>query len=205
MHISYSAKACRCCVRKVLRSQLDNTSGNHDDTLHQLWTCHATDHAPAEDRDFTCGILGDVKEGVICLPLAAAETFIRTPSCHKAQRSPPLSPNYSPAIQHALVTRRRQGTLASSTGDYLFLRHRNTPRGRASYIVSLPGWHKSQRQGRYPADDTRLRNCTFLFVSSLPLGRAWSNILPSLLVVHTAQSTGVVIARFSRWTIALRI
>lgn len=64
---------------------------------------------------------------IIYLPLAATKTFLRTLPCHKAQQCTPLSPNYSPAIQNALSTRRRQGTLVSSTGDRLFLHYCNTP------------------------------------------------------------------------------
>ena len=141
MLMSCRAKVYLCCVREVLRTQLDSTSASHDGALHQLWTCHATEHAQAEDRSLARDILSN-GDNVICLLSSTAEFSNRPSPCHRAQQSNPLPRNCRPAIQHAPWTRRRESSLASSAGDRLFICHCNTPRLRTSYIVPFPEWHQ---------------------------------------------------------------
>lgn len=74
MLILCSARAYLCCVQQVLRSQLDSASANHDGTLHQLWICHATEPAAAEDRGLARGIQRK-ENNIIYLLLATFEIF----------------------------------------------------------------------------------------------------------------------------------
>ena len=61
MLILCRAKAYLCCVREILKSQLDSTSANQHGTLHQLWPCYTMDHAAAEGPGLARGILGLTK------------------------------------------------------------------------------------------------------------------------------------------------